>query len=285
MHKTFMTDASADDWLDDLLLSSWIYYYYYSTTVIGLCHGGKMIKFDDDLTPFGSLQISSLQSMFWAIPPSLLQDLLVMTGSLVASYCALIRPDLFKSVVIMPFTGTPFQKPIWPPLNLSSFFLTTILPFLIYLESIILCIIQHQKLNWDHWHAKVSCSLHANQRQHRTEWRFTRSRRSSRTSGIRLSIRSNRWSLNWYRCLTDPKRLVQDTLILHGKQIKIPAMSPSGARDWGVYQFPGAENFIRNQNFGWGILFWWKVQNLLRFLNKFDLDWGISADMTRFANC
>lgn len=46
-------------------------------------------------------------------------------------------------------------------------------------------------------------------------------------------------SLNWYRAMTSPTRLAELALFA-GKKIEVPAMFIGGARDWGIYQKPGA---------------------------------------------
>ncbi|KAF8814801.1 alpha/beta-hydrolase [Phlegmacium glaucopus] len=74
-------------------------------------HANGKIRFDDDLAPYGSLNLAadivSLVNIlgYTSVAGIIGHDF----GSRVAAYCALIRPDLFKSVVIMssPFTGTP----------------------------------------------------------------------------------------------------------------------------------------------------------------------------------
>jgi pimeloyl-ACP methyl ester carboxylesterase len=73
---------------------------------------GKMIvRYEDDLTPFGSLNMAAdIVSLVHVLGYTSVAGVIGHDcGSRVASYCALIRPDLFKSVVIMsaPFTGTP----------------------------------------------------------------------------------------------------------------------------------------------------------------------------------
>ena len=75
-------------------------------------HGRNVkISFEGDLAPYGMLNLAgdivSLVNVlgYTSVSAIIGHDF----GSMVASYCALIRPDLFKSVVIMsaPFTGTP----------------------------------------------------------------------------------------------------------------------------------------------------------------------------------
>ena len=71
----------------------------------------KMIRFDDDLAPYGLLNLAAdVVSLVYALGYTSVAGIIGHDcGSRIASYCALIRPDLFKSIVIMsaPFTGTP----------------------------------------------------------------------------------------------------------------------------------------------------------------------------------
>lgn len=80
-----------------------------ATSVAG--NDGKMIRFDDDLTPYRLLNVAAdVVSLVHVLGYTSVAAVIGHDfGSQVASYCALIRPDLFKSVVIMsaPFTGTP----------------------------------------------------------------------------------------------------------------------------------------------------------------------------------
>lgn len=61
-----------------------------------------------------------------------------------------------------------------------------------------------------------------------------------------LEIYVNEWArtgfqggLNWYRVQADPKWL-RDADLFAGKTIEVPCLFISGAKDWGVYQEPGA---------------------------------------------
>ena len=74
-------------------------------------HDRKMIRYEDDLTPFGPLNLAAdIVSLVYILGYTSVAGIIGHDfGSRIASYCALIRPDLFKSVVVMsaPFTGTP----------------------------------------------------------------------------------------------------------------------------------------------------------------------------------
>jgi len=50
--------------------------------------------------------------------------------------------------------------------------------------------------------------------------------------------------LNWYRCTKSP-RWMGDMTIFSGKKIDVPAMYLAGAKDWGIYQNPGASDVMR----------------------------------------
>jgi pimeloyl-ACP methyl ester carboxylesterase len=45
--------------------------------------------------------------------------------------------------------------------------------------------------------------------------------------------------LQWYRCATDPRFAAELAAAVAGKKIDIPAMYVAGAADWGIYQRPG----------------------------------------------
>jgi pimeloyl-ACP methyl ester carboxylesterase len=84
--------------------------------------GGTDVKFDDDLTPFSTLnRVRDLMALVNALGH---RDLAMVVGhdfgSPVAGWCALTRPDIFRSVVMMsaPFGGPgplPFNTANQPP--------------------------------------------------------------------------------------------------------------------------------------------------------------------------
>jgi len=47
-------------------------------------------------------------------------------------------------------------------------------------------------------------------------------------------------ALNWYRASLDPAQLREHRLFA-GRRIEVPAIFLAGAKDWGVYQKPGAD--------------------------------------------
>lgn len=54
--------------------------------------------------------------------------------------------------------------------------------------------------------------------------------------------------LNWYRCQTSG-RFAPETSLFHGRPIKVPALFIAGEADWGVFQFPGALEAMRERVF------------------------------------
>ena len=315
-----------------------------STTPLSSVYGrdGNMIKFDDDLTPFGSLNVAAdIVSLVHVLGYTSVAGIIGHDfGSRVASYCALIRPDLFKSVVIMsaPFTGTP---------SLSETDPMTAKPILHILNDQ-LAVLDPPRKHYTMYYSTPEANadmndpdgLHTFLRTYfhvkSGDWEQNSGVRELAPSALSMStmpyyyimplsetmpsclapftptkdeIEKNEWlpeaelavyvsqfaqtgfqgGLNWYRCLTDPKRWAQDTRIFHGKQITIPAMFLSGALDWGIHQLPGAVNVMRTKTFlnmkdedfvlVEGAGHWVQqekpevvVQNLLRFLNKVNLD-------------
>ena len=86
--------------------------------------GGTEVAFDDDLTPFSTLnRVRDMLALTAALGH---RSVAVVVGhdfgSPVAAWCALTRPDAFRSVVMMsaPFAGTarlPFNTANQPPVN------------------------------------------------------------------------------------------------------------------------------------------------------------------------
>ncbi|KAF5368820.1 hypothetical protein D9758_002966 [Tetrapyrgos nigripes] len=81
------------------------------------------ISFDDDLTPFCMLSlVKDVVSIVYALDYDHVTALVGHDfGSLLAGYCALIRPDIFRSVVMMsaPFPGSPTLRIKSSPSHLS----------------------------------------------------------------------------------------------------------------------------------------------------------------------
>src|SRR5262245_3273347 len=93
---------------------------------------GTDVKFDDDLSPWRTLnEVTDMVSLVSALGyRSLLAVVGHDFGSPVAAWCAVVRPDVFKSVVLMsaPFGGTttlPFNtadRPAAPPASADAIY-------------------------------------------------------------------------------------------------------------------------------------------------------------------
>jgi pimeloyl-ACP methyl ester carboxylesterase len=88
--------------------------------------GGTEVKFDDDLAPFSTLnRVRDMLALTAALGHQSLRAIVGHDfGSPVAAWCALTRPDVFRSVVMMsaPFAGTarlPFNTANAPPVPQS----------------------------------------------------------------------------------------------------------------------------------------------------------------------
>lgn len=315
-----------------------------TTPFAGYNRDGKIIRYEDDLTPFGSLNMAAdIVSLVCVLGYTSVAAVIGHDcGSRVASYCALIRPDLFKSVVIMsaPFTGTSSLSEIDPDPSVKS---------TLRLLNDQLALLDPPRKHYTMYYSTPEANadmsnpddgLHTFLRTYfhvkSGDWERNSDVRELAPTALSMStlphyyimplsetmpsclapftptteeIERNKWlpedelavyvsqyaqtgfqgGLNWYRCLTDPKHWAQDTRIFHGKQITIPAMFISGEYDWGVYQFPGAVQAMRTKAFVnmededfvlvEGAGHWVQqekpevvVQNILRFLNKVDLN-------------
>jgi len=83
--------------------------------------GGTDVKFDDDLTPFSTLnRVRDMMSLINALGHRSVSLVVGHDfGSPVAGWCALTRPDVFRSVVMM---SAPFGGPAPLPFNTASAF-------------------------------------------------------------------------------------------------------------------------------------------------------------------
>ncbi|KAF9269433.1 putative epoxide hydrolase [Marasmius fiardii PR-910] len=74
-------------------------------------YGRTRIRFEDDLTPFRMINlVKDVVSLVYALGYDCTAAIIGHDfGSLVAGFCALLRPDIFRSVVMMsaPFPGAP----------------------------------------------------------------------------------------------------------------------------------------------------------------------------------
>ena len=81
--------------------------------------GGTDVKFDDDLAPFRTLnEVRDMVSLVWAFGYRFVTAVVGHDfGSPVSAWCSVVRPDVFRSTVLMsaPFGGTPE-----PPFNTAD---------------------------------------------------------------------------------------------------------------------------------------------------------------------
>ena len=194
-------------------------------------------------------------------------------GSPVAAYCALTRPDIFKSVVLMsaPVAWVPAPDPsaglaaLARPRKHYQWYYST------------------REANDDMWRCAqgVSAFLRAYFHVKSADWPGNRPHRLASWSAQELaklptyyvmdldktmaetvapemparaanwltdeelSVYSNEYArtgfqggLNWYRCRTEGRNKDLDSWA--GRAIEVPSLFIAGAADWGVYQVPGA---------------------------------------------
>ncbi|MGE5129464.1 MAG: alpha/beta fold hydrolase [Sphingomonadaceae bacterium] len=194
-------------------------------------------------------------------------------GSPVAAYCALARPEMFRSVVLMsaPFSWTPAPDidgelaALAPPRKHYQWYYST------------------RAANGDMWHCAqgVHAFLRAYFHYKSADWPGNRPRRLASWSAAELAkmptyyvmerdktmaetvapempAAASSWltdselavysaeyvrtgfqgGLQWYRCRTEGRNA--DLGPYAGRVIDVPSMFIAGASDWGVYQVPGA---------------------------------------------
>jgi pimeloyl-ACP methyl ester carboxylesterase len=242
--------------------------------------GGVDVTFGDDLHPFSLLNFvrDALGLVFALGYRSVAAVVGHDYGSPVAAWCALVRPDVFRSVVLMsaPFAGPPVQPPdpgihdrlaaLSPPRKHYQWYYST--PY----------------ANADMWHCPqgVHAFLRAYYHVKSADWaantpfplggwtadelaklpRYyvmdldssmpetvaadTPSRASAWLSDDELRVYGDEYARNGfqgglqsYRVGTDPAYTAELRLFA-GRTIDVPACFIAGARDWGVYQRPGS---------------------------------------------
>jgi len=198
-------------------------------------------------------------------------------GAAVAAYCALTRPDVFRSVVLMsaPFSGAPAADigaelaALPRPRKHYQWYYST------------------REANADMWHCAqgVHAFLRAYFHVKSADWKGNKPFRLSSWSAAELAkmptyyimdldktmaetvapempspaeVAACRWlpedelavysseyartgfqgGLQWYRCRTEGRN--RDLAEFAGRTIDVPSVFIAGASDWGVYQVPGA---------------------------------------------
>src|SRR5204863_8080413 len=81
--------------------------------------GGTDVKFDDDMAPFRTLnEVHDLVSLLWALGHRSVAGIVGHDfGSPVSAWCSVVRPDVFRSTVLM---SAPFAGVGEPPFNTAN---------------------------------------------------------------------------------------------------------------------------------------------------------------------
>ncbi|KAF7319117.1 Epoxide hydrolase hydrolase [Mycena chlorophos] len=239
---------------------------------------GKNVEYADSLEPF---RMTNLVKDVIGLVYALGYDSVAAVvghdfGSPVAAYCALIRPDLFKSVVLMsaPFTGAPRIRP--EPLLVGASLDPTW-----QMISVALAQLDPPKKHYMVYHSTpeaaqdlsnppngLQSSLRAYYHVKSGDWKGNSEPRPHplEAEGLGPSQEAPDWltdaelavyieefkrtgyqgALNWYRIKTGAGG-EDDLALFSGKRIEIPAMFISGSLDWGTYQSPGATEIMRRR--------------------------------------
>lgn len=253
------------------------------------------VQFDDDLLPYAWLnRVSDVLGLVRALGFERVAAVVGHDwGGPTAAWCALVRPDIFQSVVLM---STPFDGPSTLPLNSANIRKTPVADTDI--EEALAALPHPRQHYWwysatrganeNMWHAPqgVHDLLRAMYYYKSADWpgnkpfplkAWTASELAKiptyyimdRNQGIAETMAAHmppdtqiaacRWltendlqvysteyirtgfqgGLNAYRILVDT-RFDAELNSFSGRTIDVPAMFIGGARDWGVYQLPGA---------------------------------------------
>jgi pimeloyl-ACP methyl ester carboxylesterase len=253
------------------------------------------VRFDDDLLPYTWLnRVSDILGLVRALGFERVAAVVGHDwGGPTAAWCALVRPDVFQSVVLL---STPFTGPGTLPLNTADIHAKSVADDDI--QQALAALPRPRQHYWwysatrganhNMWHARqgVHDLLRALYYYKSADWLgnhpfplsgWTASELAklptyyvmNRDQGIaetmathmptQAQIAACRWlteedlqvysteymrtgfqgGLNYYRILIDP-RFDVELNIFSGRTVDVPALFIGGARDWGVYQSPGA---------------------------------------------
>jgi pimeloyl-ACP methyl ester carboxylesterase len=256
---------------------------------------GVPVRFDEDLLPYTWLnRVSDVLGLVRALGFERVAAVVGHDwGGPTAAWCALVRPDVFQSVVLM---STPFGGPSTLPLNSANIQRTPVAD--VDIQKALAALPHSRQHYWwysatrganeNMWHARqgVHDLLRAMYYNKSADWpgnkpfalkAWTASELAKmptyyimdRDQGIAETMAAHmptpaqiaacRWlteedlqvysteyartgfqgGLNSYRILID-SRFDSDLNSFSGRTIDVPAMFIGGARDWGVYQLPGA---------------------------------------------
>ncbi|KAJ7269619.1 alpha/beta-hydrolase [Mycena rebaudengoi] len=235
----------------------------YGRTIQSSNSAGAIIKYEDDLNPF---RMTNMVKDVVALVYTLGYESVTAVvghdfGSSVAGFCALIRPDIFKSVVLMsaPFPGVP--KP-------ASAALATLDPprkhYMVYYSTPEAS--AHMIDAPGGLHAFLPSVMAELPHYYIMLMHETMPESVHGFGPTADEIQKNRWlpdeelgvyvreygrtglqgGLNHYRILTNPT-WTSDLGVFAGKQIDVPAMFIAGKQDWGTYQLPGLAETMRTK--------------------------------------
>lgn len=196
-------------------------------------------------------------------------------GSPVAAYCALTRPDVFRSVVLMsaPFGGPPAKPPDTKALDDLArmgrkhyhwYYSTREADADMRncpqgINAFLRAYYHYKSADWKgnaphrlgSWSATELAKLptyyvmRLDENMAQTVAPCMPAREAKWLTDAELSVYSDAFrengfqgGLQWYRCRTTPGQS-DDVMALAGRRIDIPSMFIAGASDWGVYQKPG----------------------------------------------
>ncbi|KAF8889668.1 alpha/beta hydrolase fold protein [Infundibulicybe gibba] len=258
-------------------------------------HAGP-VAYDDDLTPYAMPHLAGdivalVHALGYTTAVAIGHDF----GASLAGSCALVRPDIFRAVVMMsaPFTGPPPASPteprgtiqqldaalarLDPPRKHYTMYFSTpsantdMLHAPQGLRAFLRTYYHAKSADWAHNIPHPLGALSAAALAEMPPY-YIMPLRTSMPDAITAcaptpgEVARNTWltedelgvyvaaytavgfqgGLNRYRCLTSPA-WVAGLRVFAGKGIEVPAMFLGGAGDWGVWQYPGAAEAMREK--------------------------------------
>src|SRR6267142_2701224 len=174
-------------------------------------------------------------------------------GASIAAWCALVRPDVFRSVALMtaPFGGPPelpFDTERHPPDVAISPTIHEALAALPRPRKHYQWWYSTRSANEQMWHCKqgVHDFLRAYFHHKSADWKNNQPHRLTAWSADELAVYAGEYQrtgfqggLNWYRSRSGGE-FESELQLFAGRTIDVPSIFISGKSDWGVYQRPGA---------------------------------------------
>ena len=203
------------------------------------------VNFDDDLLPYSLLnRVSDVLGLVRAIGYKKVGAVVGHDwGAPTAEWCALVRPDVFESVVLMstPFDGSPAlplntansRRSVKPEFDIERALAALPRPRKHYRQYL-----AARGANDDMWHAPqgVHDLLPSKREIAACGWMTEGDLQVYSTEYVRTGFQGG---LNSYRILED-SRYDSELKSFSDRTIDSPSCYIAGAREWGVYQSPGA---------------------------------------------